>query len=125
MRVPLGYLLSFGLVGLSNSFQIQSCRTSNDGKAIGGCNCAYTNPGIYCPANFYCPEYSDDDISTYSSSLMAASCTYQPSSGSKPPRVECPCTPGNTNIYLRSIQILFWKLNLNFGNRNIYRFFLS
>lgn len=80
-------LASF-LLGLRsvNAFVIQPC-TDNSG-ADTGCNCAITNPGIFCPANYYCPEYTEIDVQNFQSTLAAASCTI---SGT---RVVCPCTPG-------------------------------
>ncbi len=72
----------------ADAFVIKRC-TDSSGE-ITDCNCAATNPGVYCPANYYCPEYTEIDIQNFGDTLSSASCTV---SGTY---VVCPCTPGKS-----------------------------
>ncbi len=76
------------LLPLVSPFVIERC-LDESGEQISGCNCALTNPGIFCPANYYCPEYSSLDVQTYREDLELASCNVTGEN-----YVVCPCTPG-------------------------------
>jgi hypothetical protein len=52
------------------------------------CKCQITE-GISCPAGFYCPGYSTEQMTDYSKQIAAANCTVRLDG-----ELQCPCTPG-------------------------------
>ena len=39
--------------------------------------CQFTTPGIYCPAGYYCPDYSESQLTNSTQSMLTANqCTF-------------------------------------------------
>lgn len=84
MFVVIYLLLSFSLI--INAYEIVDCLDTAGNNM--GCQCASTQSGVSCPPNYYCPEYSPEDIQTYLPGLLTSNCQVTNTT------VMCPCTPG-------------------------------
>lgn len=58
------------------------------------CSCFYTDATNPCPENYYCPVYSQADLTTVNiNKLTDSNCTYDFTTGTVV-KVRCPCPPG-------------------------------
>ena len=87
-------LLLVGTLLCAEGYVSETCRDST-GKDM-KCPCAKTEPGIYCPENYYCPEYNNNNAVSYMDALLAPPnyCEITMDPNGKDPYVKCPCPPG-------------------------------
>ena len=92
----LVFLLVFTFLASPGSgFRLSSC-----GNSVGltGFTCMFTPLSVHCPANWYCPLYESNQVSTYYPALVEAGCVTGEEvikvTGNSSYSVLCPCTPG-------------------------------
>lgn len=79
--------MKFLLFFLFSSF-IYSAVVRCPGSTTGSCKCQ-TTEGIYCPAGYYCPDYSSQAIIDNEKIINQSNCTVRNDG-----QLQCPCTPG-------------------------------